>query len=397
VSPPQPRSPQRETHSDAQARAALGALVRANLRFWATVAPVVRRELASWEGPARAIEDPRLRDLAEQKLREERFNAEVAATLATLAPRATRTNATRAVVALELLFDYLDGRTELPAADPLAEGERLYAPLLATLEDGGEPVAHALRHVGARSPGGEADEHYMWALSERTRTALASLPSIAAVRDVAHEALARCAVAQTRLHATAALGEAQLRDWATECGASSGLSWREFTGGCASSVLAVHALICAAGDPSTSPEDARAIDAAYLAMGGVITTLDSLVDEREDHARGQRGFVGLFHSREELSRSLLALTREAHSRARAAPNGPHHVMTLGGVIAYYTTHPGAREDSARSIAAQLRRELSPTIWPTLAVMSAWRAAKRARATLRAVLGGQPAPPRSPST
>jgi hypothetical protein len=343
----------------------------------------VRRELASWEGPARAIEDPRLRDLAEQKLREERFNAEVAATLATLAPRATRTSATRGVVALELLFDYLDGRTELPAADPLAEGERLYAPLIAALDGAGETVARTPARMYAPSPSAGADARYVWALSDRTRGALASLPSVTAVRVVALEAITRCAAAQTRLHAATALGDEQLRGWALEHGAASGLGWREFAGGSASSVLAVHALICAAADPTTSPKDARAIDAAYLAIGGVITTLDSLVDEREDRARGERGFVGLFDSRQELSWSLLALAREAHTRARAAPHGPHHVMTLAGVIAYYTTHPGAREGPARSIAAQLRRELSPTIWPTLAVMSAWRAAKRGRAILRA--------------
>ncbi len=373
------------TNSGAQAREVLAALALANLRFWPSVAPVVRRELLRWEAPAHAIGDPQLRELAERKLYEERFNAEVAATLATLAPRRTRASATRAVVALELLFDYLDGRTELPAADPLTEGRRLYAPMIAVLAADGETKPGSRADGKAQWENAPGDEGYLAALSERARAAIAGLSSIAAVRDVAHEAITRCAAAQTRLHATAALGEQQLRDWALENSANSGLGWREFIGGCASSVLAAHALICAAASPSTRIEDARRIDDAYLAIGGVITTLDSLVDERDDQARGERGFVDLFNSEDELSRSLLALTGEAHARARAAPNGAHHIMTLAGVVAYYATHPGARQGPARTVAMQLRRELSPTIWPTLAVMSAWRAAKRARAILPAGL------------
>ena len=59
------------------------ALVVANIRFWPTVAPLVSAQLKRWERRARVIDDPVLKKLALQKLRDERFNAEVAATLAT--------------------------------------------------------------------------------------------------------------------------------------------------------------------------------------------------------------------------------------------------------------------------------------------------------------------------
>jgi tetraprenyl-beta-curcumene synthase len=70
------------------------------------VAPLVRSELRRWARRAREIPEPRLRALALQRLKEEGFNAEVAATLATLAPRGQRANAAEAMVALELLYDY---------------------------------------------------------------------------------------------------------------------------------------------------------------------------------------------------------------------------------------------------------------------------------------------------
>jgi hypothetical protein len=140
----------------------------------------------------------------------------------------------------------------------------------------------------------------------------------------------------------------------------------------------MHALIAAAADPATTIEDAARIDAAYLAIGAVITILDSLVDEAEDASRGERGFIRLFDVRE-LPAVLRTLIGEALERSREAPHADHHAMTLAGVAAYYTTHPGAREPAARKVATVVRRELSPTIWPTLAVMRLWRTAKRVRA------------------
>jgi hypothetical protein len=195
---------------------------------------------------------------------------------------------------------------------------------------------------------------------------------------VARASVERCARAQTLLHAGATLGDGPLREWAGEQSRGSGLDWREYAAGSASSVLAAHALIAAAGDPETSTADARRIDAAYLAIGGVITMLDSVVDRSADAARGEPGFIRLYEIGDQLERALRALTGEALARAREAPHGEHHTMTLAGVIAYYTTHPGARERHARGLVAVVRHELSPTVWPALAVMRGWRAAKRVR-------------------
>lgn len=357
--------------------APLEALALANARYWPSVAPAVWRELALWREPATRIDDPTLRQLAVSKLREEYFNAEVAATLATLAPRRARTRTVRAIVALELLFDYLDGRTELPASDPLAHGGRLYDAFIEAVE--AEPSSDA-----PQGPGGfacEADDVYVRALSGRVRENLFALPAAREVAAVAQAVAERCAEAQTRLHAAATLGDGQLRDWAAEPARTDGLGWREYVAGSASSVLSVHALIAAAADPSTTAGDAARIDATYIAIGGVITMLDSVVDHSADVARGEPGFIRLFAGHDELERSLRQLTREALARAREAPHGEHHAMTLAGVVAYYSTHPGARAAHARAIVAMLRRELSPTIWPELAVLLGWRAAKQVRGRL----------------
>jgi tetraprenyl-beta-curcumene synthase len=372
--------PRRPPGAGGHTAGALRALALANARFWPSVAPVVARELARWTAPAARIEDHGLRELAVGKLKDERFNAEVAATLATLAPRPTRAAATQAIVTLELLFDYLDGRTELACEDPIAEGELLFGAFTGALDG----RRRARERTGMATLGDRADVpdgEYLEALGARARERVFALPAARRVIDVARASAERCARAQTLLHAGARLGDGRLREWASEQALGSGLEWREYVAGSASSVLAVHALIAAAADPDTSASDARRIDAAYLAIGAVVTMLDSLVDHSADEARGEAGFIRLHETRARFEQRLRALTREALARAREAPNGAHHAMTLAGIVAYYTTHPGARETHARSLTAAVRRELSPTIWPTLAVMGGWRAAKAARARL----------------
>jgi tetraprenyl-beta-curcumene synthase len=359
-------------------RGALRALAAANSRYWPTVAPVTRRELARWDGPAHAIGDPELQQLGLLKLRDERFNAEVAATLATLVPRTDRPAAVKAIVALELLFDYLDGRTELPLSDPLPDAELLFAPFVGALT----PSRGSDVRAGDAPLSMEADRPYVEALARRTREQVLALPAAGAVLDIAHGSLLRCSQAQARIHAARSLGDQPLKEWASKHAGAKGLGWREFAAGAASSVLAAHALIAAAGDPATSSEDALRIDDAYLAIGAVITILDSVVDESADETRGEPSFIRLFASIDELTASLRALIREALARCRRAPRGEHHAMTLAGVAAYYMSHPGADELRARPVASIVRSELSPTIWPTLGVMLAWRTAKRAHRLAR---------------
>lgn len=404
------------------------ALAVANLRYWPTVAPVMWRELARWRETASEIGDPVLRALAMAKLTDEAFNAEVAATLATLAPRVQRETAVKAIVALEVLFDYLDGRTEqwgLDAGsrstgeqddlnsevnlgrdlvhsqaiaqrgradiytDAVREGERLYAAFAAAV-DGKSIAERAASETGGEHKAGDVE--YLGALSHAVYEQASKLPGFAAVANVACTAAVRCGQAQARLHVAAVTGDGALEEWARRSCSASGLGWREFVGGAASSVLAMHALIAAAASESVSELDALRIDAAYVAIGAVITTLDSLVDEEGDALRGELGYIRLFESRSDVEERLVELVSEALARAQATPNGEHHAMTLAGIAAYYTTHPGARSPAARPAASAVRRELAPTIWPALGVMRCWRAGKSARARVRPAAGASAASP-----
>jgi Protein of unknown function (DUF2600) len=199
---------------------------------------------------------------------------------------------------------------------------------------------------------------------------------------VAQATARTCAEAQVRIHAVPQLGMAQAKEWADPRMHGTGLGWRELLAGAASSVLAVHALIAAGADPRTTPSEAEAIAATYLSIGAAITVLDSLVDHEADAAAGKAGFVTLYEDPAELPPTLARVVRQAASQAAALPNGDHHVMTLTGAVAYWTTDPGAEGAMAAPVAKRVRRELRPLIWPTLLVMRAWRSAKRLRAIAR---------------
>jgi tetraprenyl-beta-curcumene synthase len=347
------------------------ALVVANTRYWLSVAPIVRRQLYRWEQRAQSIRDPALRALASAKLREEGFNAEVAAMLATLTPRKHRAHVVEAIVTLEILFDYLDGLTESPSSNALRDGHQLLAAFTDALSPSTVHRDYYLYHQSD-------DDGYLEALAETVRHALATLPALGAVAAVASRAAARAAEAQVRAHAVTRTGTAQLEEWAKCHAADTSLEWREYLAGSAASVLVVHALIAAAADQRTTPEHAAALDTVYLSIAALSTMLDSLIDYQHDLDAGEPGYDRYYENPDLMARRLASVTRQAAIGARDLPNGPHHVMVLAGVVAYYTSAPTAASNHARPAATQIQRELKPLITPTLAVMRTWRLARRLR-------------------
>lgn len=398
-------------------------LTVANARYWTSVAPVVRAQLRRWERRAQEIPDPALRALALQKLREERFNAEVAATLATLAPRTRRARTVQAIVALQLAYDYLDGLTEQPAEDPLRTGLQLSLAFTDALGGtprwepdgagaGGEPAHDHARargggpaqagdyfasaggepaHDDTRTRGGEPaqtgdyfahhpsdDGGYLAELSAATSAALAGLPAWSAVSETARASAELCAEAQVRVHATLRTATAELEQWATARAAGTRFEWREFLAGAVSSVLALHALIAAAASERTTPAQAAAIDSAYLSISALSTMLDGAIDYEADCAGGVPWLVRQYEDTATLADAVGTVIGDAKAQARTLPNAGHHELMLVGVAAYYASAPQAGRGIAAALMGRAREELGPSLGPAIATMRAWRAAKRLR-------------------
>jgi len=358
------------------------ALILANARYWATVAPKVRTELACWRARALEIEDRELRTLALHTLRDEGFAAEVAATLVTLTPRPQRATAVRAVVALEVMYDYLDGLTERPTPDPVANGRLLFKAFTDALDPSADLEEDYYRHCPSQADGG-----YLRELATTVKDALVCLPATNALAPAMLRAASRCAEAEVLTHAAAFTSSSQVEGWASpaerwarETANGSGLEWREYLAGAASSVLAVHALIALAGDERTTVEHAAPIDAVYLALGALSTMLDSVVDYEQDAENGTLAYIRHYgDDRSIIGDRMVHVARAAARRAHDAPGSVHHLMTLAGVAAYYTSAPSATNELAWPATSRIQSELQPLIVPTLAVMRTWRLAKRIHA------------------
>ena len=350
-----------------------GALAIANMRFWPTVAPLVRTHLARWEQRAHAIADPTLQSLALNKLRNEHFNAEVAATLATLCGTAYRPAVVEALVAYEILYDYLDGLTELPSAEPLRAGRQLYRALTDAIAVDSRTRTSDYFLYYSTTDGGYLDE-----LVSVVRAALASLPSSHTIIPTARRATQRCAEAQIRAHAAPRLGTKQLEQWARHEGDAlrPSMGWQSFLAGAASSVLTIHALIAASAEGNTTTEHASAIDTVYLSTAVLSTLLDGLVDYEEDQRENRSSYLSYYHDTQALTDDLRSAAVHAIDGTRRLLSGPHHAMTVVGVVAYYMSAPGGRSAHARTVTSPLVEELRPLLGPTLAIMRAWRSAKR---------------------
>jgi tetraprenyl-beta-curcumene synthase len=352
---------------------ACGALALANVRYWRGVWPRVNAQLKDYEQRAQAIGDPTLRELALGKLYEQRLHGEVAATFATLAPESLRADAARAMVTLEVMYDYLDALTEQPVGGQLENGMQMFECFQDALAPEREPAG------GYYALYPRMEDGYLSSLVVEVRDSLARLPALAAVAPVARRCAERFAQAQVRAHAATLLGEGQLQKWAGREGATMGLDWLDYFAGGTSSVIGLHALVAAAAAPRMSAEEASRIDETYLRMGAIVTMLDSLVDRELDLASGAgEGFSRYCPDRDELAKMLSRAARETVAHAVQTRESAHHVMTLAGVSAFYSSEPGARGQATRELATHLHRELRPLIYPTLAVMCAARWAKRER-------------------
>jgi tetraprenyl-beta-curcumene synthase len=195
------------------------------------------------------------------------------------------------------------------------------------------------------------------------------------VSQAATAAAERAAEAQIRMHAASLLGTGQLRGWGETQACGTGLGWRELVAGAASSVLVLHALSAAAADARTTPAQAAGIERAYLSICVLLTLLDSLTDHKRDTDAGEPGYISLYEDRQLLAKSLVETAGLATRQTRELAHGARHLMILTGVVAYYTSTPGARSELARPLVAALHEDLRPLISPTLAVMRAWRLAR----------------------
>jgi tetraprenyl-beta-curcumene synthase len=354
-------------------------------RYWTGVFPHVRRELRHWREQVGEIPDPALRALALEAQRK-RGNVEGAAAFAAFAPRSERAALVRAVVAFQLAFDYLDLLAEQPQADPVTGARALHQALLDALgpsdcggpDDPGagvDPGAAQSRYYASypqREDGG-----YLAELVDTCATALATLPSYAAVVAAARRAAERIVEFQTCNLSKSQGDHDAFEQWArTETPPGKELEWWEVAGS-GGSPLCVYALIAAAADLTVVPGNVEAIEDAYFPwIGGLHSLLDHLVDHSQDAAAGQRSLIDYYSSSQEAAVRMQALAQRAASSARGLGRSQRHTIILAGMAGYYLSDPEGSAPGAREIARGVREAIGGLMTPTLVVFKARRVAGR---------------------
>jgi tetraprenyl-beta-curcumene synthase len=337
-------------------------------RYLLLVLPSATSELALWRNRAAEIPNAKLRHHALQALRK-RGNIEGAALFATLAPAAHRGRTIRALVAYQSAYNYLDALSELPSDDPIANGEQLHQALLTALHPDAEHPDYYARNRDC------GDGGYLTTIVDTCRSAVAGLPSFAAVAPLARAAAGRIVDFQALNLNERQGGHDALQRWATEATpANSGLAWWE-TVAAAGSSLAVHALIAASADAHLDASEAREIDRAYFPwIGALHSLLDSLVDRDEDHQRGQRSLLGYYHAPAQTAIHLGSLARRARTATERLPDSHAHRVMLTAMCSYYLSAPQCYTAEAQTITRSLTRALGVPLQVAIALFRVRRLA-----------------------
>ena len=357
------------TESASAGRALAICLLVATRRYWLSVFPSIRRESRYWRFRAQEIPDARLRRLALEAQLLKRGNIEGSAAFATFVPPETCAKVVRAQVAFQSIYDYVDTLAEQPNDDPARNARQLHEALLVALDIGashGDYYAQQLDH---------ADGGYLQEMVDTCRAALRALPSYAAAKVHIRRSAERIVGYQSLNLTEDQGGQRPLEHWAERLTPPhTGLRWWE-TAASAGSSLGLFALIAAAARPTLSCADAIAIETAYWPwIGALHSLLDSLVDEREDAAAGQRSLLSYYATPGETVSRFQLLAAEAKRAVRTLPGSQQHTLILAAMVSHYLTAPEACAPLAQEASRAITRTLGPITAPTMRILAARRIA-----------------------
>jgi tetraprenyl-beta-curcumene synthase len=332
-------------------------------RYWVSIYPVIHRELRQWQARAGAIPDPKLRGLAFEAHSGKRGNLEGAAAFAVIVSRSMCIAATRALVAFQGAYDYVDVLSEQDGDDTVASGYRLHLALVAALM----PASGCLQlyaHCGCVDDAG-----YLQAFVKACGAAVEILPSYQSCAPHAVQGARRIAVYQGLNNWGQGGGPSEYARWAAEeTPARTGLRWWE-TGAAAGSSLSVFAAIAAAADASVGPSEASAIDSAYFPwVGALHTLLDSLVDRPADVRAGQHSLVDHYSSPRQAAMRMQQITSTSMRHIEALPRGKAHAMLFAAMICFYLVAPEASLPHALPAREGVVQAIGELARPTMLIM-----------------------------
>jgi tetraprenyl-beta-curcumene synthase len=343
----------------------LAAAVRREL-VWAL--PVVADEVHVWRAIARAMPDVQIRDRGLSALARKRGHTDGAA-LFGIFPRGRNASLLRALVAYEIMWDFLDSVNESALDAGQVNGRQLHLALVEAL-DRNRPLSDYYRFHPWSGDGG-----YLCALVDVCRRECARLPSFERIRDVVVREAVRAQVLAINHDPDPAQRDAMLQGWA-ECEFPEGreATWFELTGA-ASASLTIHALLALSAESECTEANFEGTQRAYFPWISAATTmLDSYVDQAEDTASGDHSYVGHYGDSEVAARRIQALITRCLEEVEDLPNSERHKLIVACMAAMYLSKDSAWTDSSREVTRSFLRAGGSLTKFLLPILRLWRIA-----------------------
>ncbi len=327
---------------------------------WAALA--TREEAAGWRARACAIPDGTLRANALHSLDHKAGFIHGAALFAAL-PRRRCRPLLRALVAYELIIDFLD---EVHERHPtVANGLQLHRALADAVAPAGA-ISDYFRYHPVADDGG-----YLASLVRACQEGCAQLPSFGLVEQAVSAGARRAAVLALNHAPDPRTRDHLLRRWAAHERPGAELAWFEWTAA-ASASLAVLALLAAAAEPVVA-HDLTRIEAAYDPWPILSATmLDSYADLVADAASGAHSYLRHYDSHEAAVERLHECVSTSMRLAGALPNGGRHAVIVACMIALFLSSDGANSPELRETTRALARSGGSLVRLLVPVLRIWR-------------------------
>lgn len=330
-------------------------------RYVRQLQPLAHSELAGWKRRALRIPDPALCQQALATLRAERGNAEGAAMFAVLAPPDSAVPLVRALVAYQVMYDYLDTVTESPVPNHADDCEQLHRAVIDALDPQGSTADWYALHP-QRDDGG-----YVAAQVAACRAACATLPSYRHVATHLRASAHRSSMVQTLSHCAPQPRSRSLRRLGVQLTTlDPSLSWWEHAAG-ASSTLDVHTLLALAANPSTQASDSVAVLPYLTSLCALNTLLESLVDLPADRRSGDHSYIGHYSDAFHAAARLRFLAAHSAQLAGNLALRASHLAVMKAMVTFYLSQPEAWTSEGRPIARATLAVLGPAV-PTMLIL-----------------------------
>jgi tetraprenyl-beta-curcumene synthase len=351
-----------------------GALGRAVSRELLWSFPAVSRHVAGWQALASGISDATLRRDALFALIHKRAHIDGAALFATL-PTRRDPDLLRALVAFEIIGDYLDCLSERSGHLGVDPGLRLHMALMDALSP-----AVPLRDYYRDCPWRE-DNAYLHTLVAVCRVACQELPSFTRVWP-AIASLAAFPTALVLNHEPDPLKRVRLlRQWTKlELPREHGRPWFEAAASATGMWITVHALLALAAERTVADEEVMATREVYARWVSLAATmLDSYADIADDQADSFHSYVGYYHSVNEAAVRVGEIVRSAVAEVRSLFHGERHTVIVRCMTAMYLSKDSVRTGVMRPHTRVIASASGPLTRSLLPVLRLWRIAHRLQA------------------